>query len=328
MILVNLSQDFSNKNKYLSNTLLKELEYNLKQNKKAIIYINKKWEFSSLICKNCKKIFKCKNCDVSLNIHSEKMICHICWHTEKTSNSCDNCHSDELLKIWVWTEQIEKSLKNIFPNKNIFRFDTESVRNKTEKENSLFYLKEAEIIIWTKMITTGFDFSNVWLIAVILIEQELQIANYNSEEKLFTNIKQLIWRWSRKWEKTNFIIQSFIPENPIVKTIIEDNYKDFFIKTLKERKVFNYPPFSEYAILEYRNKDKQKALNYTKNIKLKLDNLNNKKDIEIIFTENSFKKYNQFYYKIILKWKNLREFLENIKKEIFSESNLSLIINN
>lgn len=325
MIIVNLNQDSSNKNKYISNTLLKNLEKCLENGKKAILYINKKWEFSSLVCKNCQKIFKCKNCDVSLNIHSERMICHICWHIEKTKEKCDNCGSSELLKIWVWTEQIEKTLKNIFPNKKIFRFDTESVRNKTEKENSLIFLQNSDIIIWTKMITTGFNLEKVGLVAVILIEQELQSNKYNSEEKLFTNIKQLLWRWARRGENSDFIIQSFIPENESVKMIVEDNYKNFFKKTLLERKLFNYPPFCEYAILEYRNENQEKALNYTKNLKEKLDILNKNNEIEIIFIENFFRKYNKFHYKIILKWQNLRDFLKNIKTEIFKESNLSLI---
>ena len=56
MILVNLLQDQSSQNKYISNTLIKELNETLKKWKKAIIYINKKWEYSSLICENCKKI--------------------------------------------------------------------------------------------------------------------------------------------------------------------------------------------------------------------------------------------------------------------------------
>ena len=325
MILVNLLQDQSSQNKYISNTLIKELNETLKKWKKAIIYINKKWEYSSLICENCKKIFQCKNCDSSLNIHWESMICHICWYSEKLKQKCDNCGSEKLLKVWVWTEQIEKALKNIFPKKYTFRFDTESVKNKTLKINSLETLSKAEIIIWTKMLTTGFDFDAIGLVTVILIEQELQIAKYNSEEKLYTNIKQLLWRWERKWEKTNFIIQSFIPENETIKMICEDNYKNFFIKSLKERKLFNYPPFCEYAILEYRNENKQKALDYSKNLKNKLDNLNTDKKIEIIFVENSFKKFNKFHYKIILKWQNLRYFLKNIKTEIFNNWNLSLI---
>ena len=124
MILVNLNQDFSIHNKYLSNTLLKELENTLEKWEKAIIYLNKKWEYSSLVCQDCQKIFRCKNCDVSLKIHSDKMICHICWYRKDLISSCDNCKSKNILKIWVWTEQIEKALKDIFPSKKIFRWSS------------------------------------------------------------------------------------------------------------------------------------------------------------------------------------------------------------
>ncbi len=325
MLIVNLNQDKSKVNNYLSNTLLKHIEKNLKSNKKSILYLNKRWSYTSLVCPNCSKVFKCKNCDTSLTIHSQNMVCHICWASEKIKEKCDNCNSKKLEKVWVWTEQIEISLKNIFPNNSIFRIDTDIVKNKKDKEKALENLKNAEIIIWTKMITTGFDFEKVWLIWVILFEQELIWNKYNTEEKLYSNIKQLLWRWERKWEKTDFLIQTFIPENEIIKYISSWNYKDFFIKTLKERKLFSYPPFKEFVVLEYRHKDKEKAFNYSKDLYKKLKELNNTNNIEIIFSENSFKKYNKYYYKIILKWENLREFLEYIKTRIFKEKNLSVI---
>jgi hypothetical protein len=53
--------------------------------------------------------------------------------------------------------------------------------------------------------------------------------------------------------------------------------------------------------LEYRDKDKEKALNFILKIKEKLDNENKEKKIEIILNPNYSRKYNQFYYKIILK---------------------------
>jgi primosomal protein N' len=54
-------------------------------------------------------------------------------------------------------------LRNYFKEKNIniFRFDLDSIKNKTEKQKALQNLKEANIIIATKMITTGFDFKNI-----------------------------------------------------------------------------------------------------------------------------------------------------------------------
>jgi primosomal protein N' len=72
--------------------------------------------------------------------------------------------------------------------------------------------------------------------------------------------------------QTKFIIQTFIPQSEIVKNIVFSNYKEFFTSTLKERKFFNYPPFCEFVILEYRDKDKEKALNFILKIKEKLEN--------------------------------------------------------
>ena len=333
MLLVNLSQDKSNINPYLSNTLLDKIKESLDNNKKIILYINKRWDYSSLICENCNYLYKCKNCDVSLNIHNfpGKLICHLCWEKENVPTKCIKCSKTNLKKVWVGTQQIESSLNNIFTSVNIFRFDSDSVKNKSEKALALEKLENANIIIWTKMITTWFDFIWVWLIWIILLEQELMIPKYNTEEKVVWNIKQLIWRWWRLWEKTNIIIQTFIPENEIIKNITHNNYKDFFIKTLEERKIFNYPPFTEMLTLEYRDKNKEKALNFMENLKNKLDlnnhNSNEKSSwkLEIKLNISPFKKFNQYYYKIIIKWNNLREFLECIKLEIMRNSSLVVI---
>lgn len=328
MLIVNLSQNKSNLNYYISSTLLQKIEENLKNSKKIILYLNKRWSFSTLICEDCQHYYKCKNCDISLTVHHnpDKVSCHTCWASWNIPNNCVKCNSKNLKKIWVWTGQIEESLKIHFKNKpNIFRFDLDSVKNKTEKTEALKKLESSDIIIATKMITTGFDFKNIWLIWIILAEQEFSFPSYNSEEKAYINLKQLVWRWNRNWEKTEIICQTFIPENDIIKTISEKNYKEFFIDTLNERKLFNYPPFTEMITLEYRDKSEKKSIDFMLNLKNKLDLLNTDSKIEIILNKQSFKKYNQYYIKIILKWDNLREFINWIKTEIFRNSNLSVI---
>lgn len=329
MYLVNLSQDKSKINQYISNTLLKEIKKALLDDKKIILYLNKRWEYSSLICNKCNHLYKCKNCDVSMIVHKfpQKLICHICGENKDIPTKCEKCNSiwETLQKVWIWTQQIEDALKKEFPNYKTFRFDTDTVKSKAEKENALDNLEKSDIIIGTKMITTGFDFKWIWLIWVILLEQELLIPKYNTEEKVYSNIKQLLWRWSRNWEVSNVVIQTFIPENEIIKSITNSNYKDFFIKTLEERKLFNYPPFSEMLTLEYRHKSQEKAKNFMINLKNKLDIEKQDKNIEITLVPNPSKKYNQYYYKIILKWEKLRDFLTVIKPEIFRNSSLVVI---
>jgi primosomal protein N' len=73
------------------------------------------------------------------------------------------------------------------------------------------------------------------------------------------------------------------------------------METLAERKIFRYPPFNEMASLEYRHKSEEKAREFMLKIKYKLDTFNIEKKYEIIITPNSFKKYNQYYFKIIIK---------------------------
>lgn len=325
MQLVNLNLDKSNINNYLSNTLLKSIEENINNNKKIILYLNKRWEYSSLICSKCSHLHKCPNCDVSMSVHSSNMVCHICNYSENIISKCKNCWSSEIKKVWVWTQQIENTLRNIFKNINIFRLDTDIVKNKSSKEFALENIKNAQIIIWTKMITTWFNIENLWLISVILIEQELQIAKYNTLEKVYSNITQLIWRWWRLWEKTEFIIQTYIPENEIIKTIVNDNYKDFFIKTLKERKDFKYPPYCELVTLEYKNKDNEKAKIFSEKLFNKIKKYDNENKYDIILAPNYFRKNNQYFYKIIIKWDDINNILNNIKSDIFKNADLAII---
>lgn len=110
------------------------------------------------------------------------------------------------------------------------------------------------------MLTTGFDLPNVGLIAVVLLEQELSFPQYNKEEKLYTSLKQLSGRGERKGQETDIILQTFIPKNPLINLIVEGNYKVFLTETLKERKEFEYPPFTEIATLDYRDMSKEKSL--------------------------------------------------------------------
>jgi len=233
---VNLSQDNSRENMYLSTTLLKKIEENIKDNKKTILYLNKRGAFSCIICKDCSYLYECPKCDASFSVHNNplKLLCHLCGTQKEYPITCKNCSGNHLKSVWVGTQQIEIALKNIFPKNNIFRFDADNIKNKTQKKEALKNLKNSEIIIGTKMITTGFDFSNVGLIGILLLEQELSFPKYDIEEKVYTNIKQLIGRGERKWEKTDIILQTFIPQNDFVKSISEGNYKDFFTKTLEE----------------------------------------------------------------------------------------------
>lgn len=326
---VHLSQDSSKLSPYISNTLISEIENTLEKWEKTLLYLNKRGSFSSLICEDCQYLFECPKCDISLSVHSNPvhLLCHLCATRFNMPLSCTKCKGTRLKSIWVGTQQIEQALTKYFPNKNIYRFDSDSVKNISSKQEALTHLENADIIIGTKMITTWFDFEKVGCIGILLVEQELSFASFDAEEKAYCNLKQLIGRWNRKTQETQIVLQTFIPRNPTIMRLLNYNYKDFFFETLTERKNFLYPPFSEMVTLEYRNKESEKSLAYIQKLEKKLQILNPQNNYSILATSNSFKKNNSYHTKCIIKGENIRTILKELEPLILRERNLSLIFN-
>ena len=171
IFLTDLWKDASKINPYLSETLLSKIQQNIQNNKKTILYLNKRGDFNLLICQDCHHLSKCPACDVALWVHShpDMLLCHHCWYKENFPLHCSVCQSTHLKKIWVGTQQIENTLWKIFHQQKIFRIDSDTTTNVSQKKETLSHLQSADIIIGTKMITTWFDFSNIWIIWVIIL---------------------------------------------------------------------------------------------------------------------------------------------------------------
>ncbi|MCD5375464.1 primosomal protein N' [Candidatus Gracilibacteria bacterium] len=326
-LTVNLQQDKSKLSNYLSNTLLDKIDETLNKGEKVLLYLNKRGSYSSLICEDCQHLFECPNCDTSLSVHSnpEHLRCHICNNAYNIPKACSKCHKTNLKAIGIGTQQIESILKTHYTDSTIYRFDSDAMKNISSKREALGELDKADIIIGTKMITTGFDFENIGLIGILLVEGELSYPSYDAEEKAYCNLRQLIGRGNRKSQETQILLQTFIPKNPLLQRLTNSNFKDFFSETLVERKDFLYPPYREMVTLEYRHKDSKKTLSFTEKLEEKLKSFDNKNSYQILRGGSTFKKNNSHHATLIVKGNDVRVLLKNIENIILRESGLSVI---
>lgn len=328
--IVNLSQDQSKLSQYLSETLLSEIESTLKGWEKVLLYLNKRGSHSSSVCRDCGYIWMCPNCDVSLSVHQahHTLLCHICSSSFSLPIICPSCHGNNISFVGVGTQQIESILQKEFIKAQMYRFDSDSMKTVWEKKNALTRLSESDIIIGTKMLTTGFNFAKVGLIAVILVEQELNSFHFDSEEKAYQNLKQLIGRGNRIHQKTHIILQSFTPNHRLIKQLTEQSYRDTLPSKLTERKLFHYPPYSEIVILDYRHEEKNISQEKLSHIIEKLKLISEDSNFQIIFWGESFKKNNLYHTRAILKWKNIRWLIRPIEKDILKNPLLSVEFSN
>ena len=81
------------------------------------------------------------------------------------------------------------------------------------------------------------------LVGVILADTTLAIPDFSASEKTFQLITQVIGRAGRTNNLGRAIIQTYLPDNPVLRAATTENYTDFYTQELVERANYNYPPF-------------------------------------------------------------------------------------
>ena len=173
---------------------------------------------TALQCENCGEIQKCPRCNVSLSFHkvTGQQKCHYCGQTIAHTGSCSKC-GGTLTPLGAGTQKIEEEAAQLFPNARIARLDSDTAQNKTYEKQTIrsFAKGEIDILIGTQIVTKGFDFENLNLVAVIAADSLLGMQDFRADEKALQLLEQFRGRSGRRSEKGTFIIQTAQPEHPI-----------------------------------------------------------------------------------------------------------------
>ena len=124
------------------------------------------------------------------------------------------------------TQQIEEVVKEIFPKFRINRMDWDTTRGKWDFDKIInsFANNEIDILIGTQMITKGLDFKNVSLVGVINTDHFLNFPDFRAHEKAFQVLTQVAGRSGRSDKTGKVFLQTYQPEHPIIKNVLDNNY--------------------------------------------------------------------------------------------------------
>ena len=206
-------------------------------------------------CDSCGEILRCPHCNVSLSYHRNgRMTCHYCGYSEAYTGTCRKC-GGSLMGLGAGTQKIEEEAAALFPNARIARLDSDTAQSKTYETQTIrsFSKGEIDILIGTQIVSKGFDFSNLRLVAVIAADSLLGMQDFRADEKASQLLEQFRGRCGRREEKGLFIIQTSQPEHPVYQSFAKNGPLDFSTALLMERKDFNFPPFSRIIEISIRD---------------------------------------------------------------------------
>ena len=238
-----------------SRKLIEHMNQTLERGEQVMILRSRRSWAPVMQCDSCGEIVRCPHCNVSLSYHKDgSMRCHYCGYSEPYKGSCRKCNGS-LMSLGAGTQKIEEEAAALFPNARIARLDSDTTQNKAYESKTIkgFSNGEIDILIGTQIVTKGFDFSNLSLVAVIAADGLLGMQDFRADEKALQLLEQFRGRCGRREKKGLFIIQTSQPEHPVYQKIANNDASSLNMELMQERKDFNFPPFSR--IVEITIKD-------------------------------------------------------------------------
>lgn len=219
---------------------------------RQVLILRERRAYSPIVqCQECGDIPKCRCCNVSLSLHrradgSERLVCHYCGRVYEYTGKCHKC-GGELKPLGSGTQKIEEEASKLFPNARIARLDSDTAQSRKYETDTIrkFSNGEIDMLIGTRMVAKGFDFSGLSLVAVLQADSILGQEDYRADERGLQLLEQFRGRCGRRGEKGLFVIQTSQPEHPVYQSIdgkLDEN--GTMARFLGERKLFGYPPYS------------------------------------------------------------------------------------
>lgn len=227
----------------------------IEEKRQIILFINRRGYAKTILCRNCGHVLKCESCDIPMTYHKETniLLCHQCGNRQERPAECPNCGEQRKIREFrPGTEQVEEEVKRKFPELRISRLDSDKIAQGTDAAKLIeeFRMNRIDILIGTKMIAKGLDFKNVGLVGIVAIDYELNYPDYRSSERAYTSIVQAAGRAGRAGGSSEVIIQTYSPENDVIKMAKDYDYNSFFKSEVNIRRIFGYPPYSDIIKLD------------------------------------------------------------------------------
>ena len=233
----------------ISKPLQTEIQATLDKGQQVILLINRRGFSTFTQCQACGYVIGCPNCAIPMIWHTkdQKLKCHYCNHEESFPDFCPDCGSDALKNSGTGTQKIETYIKELYPDYNVERVDSDVMVKKGEHIRLLerFQQGDIDILVGTQMIAKGLDNPNVTLVGVISADASFNLPDFRASERGFQLLTQVAGRAGRGEFSGKVFFQTYNPDYYALASAKSQNYREFYDTEIVAREEFDYPPFSQ-----------------------------------------------------------------------------------
>ncbi|MGH7922708.1 MAG: replication restart helicase PriA, partial [Candidatus Dormibacteraceae bacterium] len=229
----------------------------------VILFLNRRGMATFVLCRACGKGVECPRCSVSLVQHPELggLACHYCDTVQPMPLRCPHCGSDQIRGVGVGTQRLETIVRSLWPGVEVCRLDRDAVRRPEAYLEILerFTSGRAQILVGTQLVARGLDVPAVTTVGVVDADLPLHFPDYRSAESAYALVTQVAGRAGRDSRPARVVVQTSNPDHYSLRAAQRGDYAAFFTEEIASRRLFEFPPAADLAVLTFSDPDQERA---------------------------------------------------------------------
>jgi primosomal protein N' (replication factor Y) len=228
----------------ISRALMGRLEQLQEKGEQAVVLVPRRGYRAFLSCRSCGEAVVCPNCDVSLTVHRvgvrEWLRCHWCNHRQELGDRCGHCGSTAYKPFGAGTQRVMDQLMTELEGLRVLRFDRDTTRGRDGHRRLLdsFAAGEADVLVGTQMLAKGMDLPGLG-----------HRPDLRASEQALQLLLHLAGRAGRGDRPGEVLVQTYSPEHPVIRHLVDGRYGRFLEEELAMRRSGFLVPFQRACLL-------------------------------------------------------------------------------
>jgi primosomal protein N' (replication factor Y) len=259
---IDMRRDAPDKGKWLSPVLTGAITETMAQGQQSLLFLNRRGYAPLTLCRTCGHRLECPQCTAWLVEHRfrHRLNCHHCGFSLPIPEKCPKCSEEgALVACGPGVERVAEEVKEMYPDARLALLSSDLIPSLTEMREIITKIEagEIDIIIGTQIVAKGHNFPLLATVGVVDGDLGLSMgADPRAGERTFQLLHQVTGRAGRAFAKGRGYVQTFMPEHPVMQSILSGDREAFLEREIDMRRRGLLPPFGRLAAIVVSARDK------------------------------------------------------------------------
>lgn len=227
--------------RWLSDTLIAQLKAAFAAGEQAMLFLNRRGYAPLTLCRTCGHRLKCPHCSAWLVEHRQgaRLQCHHCGFVAPKPDKCPECEDENsFAACGPGVERLAEEVSALFPDIRMALASSDTLAGPLKAQDLVNRIEahDVDLIIGTQVVAKGYHFPLLTLVGVVDGDLGLAGGDLRAAERTYQLLYQVAGRAGREQKQGRVVVQTYMPDHPVMAAIQAGDRDAFVQAEMKARK--------------------------------------------------------------------------------------------